>query len=341
MMKNWRLKFGSLVAAILLAIFVNYFFTPTEFGSSVVQLIAPVEIRNVPDNKSVIWPATRQVELTVQGSSLFLSKVALNPPVVRVALPENSAKSFNAKLTAANVNLPATVRLLGIKPSELEFGLDDIIEKNVPVVVPQIGILAPELKLEKVRIDPPEIALRGPSQELKSVSSIESNPVNLDSIDRSTDMELELRTPWNLVASSARTVKVSIEVSDAIGEVTFQNVPVILDVQNEKIRALNPRLAQKAVSVSLRASKKVLRHIKKEDLLVRAQLLSDSQINESLELSLDSLTAVDSVMISPRKVSVVIDAVVVPTITSKKSATSSLPASAKTPIANRKKLLQR
>ena len=321
-MKNWRLKLGSLVSAICLAVFVNYFFTPTEFGTSVIQIIAQVELGNVPDNKSVIWPANRQVEITVQGPSLFLSRVALSPPGVRVVLPEGVNKTFVAKLTADNINLPATVRLLGIKPSELEFELDDIVEKKVPVIVPQIGILAPELKLEKVKIEPSEIELKGPSRELKTILNIETNPVDLSRIEKNLTTELELRTPGSSIRSDLKNIQVTVEVSDAIGEVSFSNVPVILDVQNDSVKALNPRVSQKGVAVLLRGSKKVLKDIRKEDLIVKALLSNDSQLGDSIELSMETINSVDSIVISPRKVGIIVDAPIVPTAASKATSKS-------------------
>lgn len=328
-MKNWLLKLGSLIASIFLAVFVNYFFTPTDFGSSVVQLIAPVEIRNVPENKSVIWPATRQVELTVQGSSLFMSRVALSPPVVRVNLPEGADKSFIAKLNADNVNLPATVRLLGIKPSELEFGLDNIVERTVPVVVPQIGMLVNELNLERVKIDPSEVILKGPSRELKNAINIETNPINLGTIDHSVEMNLELRTPWSTIESNIKNVRVVVEVSDAIGDLGFLNVPVLLEVQKDSMKNLNPRAAQKGVSVLLRGSKRILKNIKKENLIVRAQISSESQLSDLVELTLDPIESIDSVVISPRKIGILVDSPILPTVAVKKPILNKLPETGK------------
>lgn len=314
-MNNLLLKLGSLLAATCLAVFVNYFFAPSEFGPSVVQLIAPVEIRNVPENKAVIWPSTRQVELTVQGSSLFLSRVAYNPPVVRVSIPEAAAKSFIVKLSAENVALPAAIRLLGIKPAELEFGLDDIIDKTLPVVVPQIGVLSQDLKLVGVKVEPQSVRLRGPSEELKHALNIETNPVNLTTIEATRDFDLELRLPWSIVDAETRTVKATVEVSDANSEVSFSSVPILLEVQNEGLKSRNPRLNQKAVSVVLRGPRKILKSVKKESLVVRAQLASEEQLKDSLVLTLDPIDAVTSALISPRRVEVVIDPAPTPTPT--------------------------
>lgn len=316
-MKNWHLKIGSLVAALFLAIFVDYFYTPTEFGTSVVQLTAPVEIRNVPQDKSVIWPATRQVEITLQGSSLFMSRVALSPPVVRVNLPETPDKKFIAKLTADNVSLPATVRLLGIKPAELEFGIDDIVEKTVAVVVPQIGILSDELRLEQVLVEPAQVLLKGPSQELKGINVVETVPVNLAVLDRAQVAELELRTPWSAVEISARNVKVTIAISEATAETNFNNVPIILEVLDEQIKPRNPTLSQKVATVSLKGTKRVLKSIKKEALVLRAQITSESQISESLELNLDPIVGIDSLQILPKRVSFQLDPIATPTVIAK------------------------
>lgn len=312
-MSNWHLKLGSLGAAICLAVFVNYFFAPAELGTSVVQLVAPIEIRNVPDNKSLIWPGTRQVELTVQGPSLFLSKVALSPPVVKVSVPEGASKSFTAHLSVDNVGLPATVRLLGIKPADLEFGLDDIVERTLPVVVPQLGVLSQDYKLEKVAVEPAEVKLRGPARELKDATTVETNPINLASIDSSRSLQLDLRTPWDLVQPEVRSVKVDVVVSEAMSEVSFSSIPVQLDVQAEALKSRNPRLLQKGVSVVLKGARKKLRDVRRDDLNVQAVVSSDQLDPDSVELTIDPLPGVNSAIISPRRVSLALDPLPTPT----------------------------
>jgi hypothetical protein len=206
---------------------------------------------------------------------------------------------------------------LGIKPSELEFGLDDIIEKTLPIVAPQVGVLSNDLKLERVLVEPSVVKLKGPTQELKSIVSVETVPLNLGAVVGTGTSELELRTPWSLIESEIKNVKVTVEVSDSVGELSFSNVPVQLEVLNDSLKSRNPHLAQKAVTVSLRGPKKVLKTIHKENLIVHSQISSEEQLKDSLDLSIDPIASIESIVIVPRRVTVLVDPLPTPTATSK------------------------
>jgi YbbR domain-containing protein len=300
-MSKLALKAVSLVCGIILFAFVNYFFANEE-GSRVLQLIAPVEVRNLPPGKALIWPASKQVEITIQGSAFFMSNVTLPPPVVKVTLPDQLGDKYIARLSADSVSLPATVKLLEIKPSQLEFGIDNIVERAVKVVVPQIGQINDEIKLKNIEIVPAEINIEGPSKELHSVSQIESFPLNLSQIENSTEIELDLRNPGILSQLDTRKVKVKVEVEDASSEVSFNNLPLELRFVDPKLATFGIDSSIKSVSIKIQATKKVLKQLSKDKLKAYVLIESPESIKQDLDVKIDLDLEVKAVQISPAKV---------------------------------------
>lgn len=288
-MKNLPLKLYSLFAAICLSLFVNYFFAPAESGTSVVQLIAPVQIGNFPANKSVIWPESRQVELTIQGSSIFMSKVALNPPVVRVNLPENPGTKFIARLSAENISLPGTVKLIGIKPAELQFGFDDLVEKVVPVVAPQIGNLSDELKIKKIVVSPANITVRGPAAQLKAMERIESDPINLNELSSDVDLELKLRGIGAGLESNVDRVKARVEIVDYIGEVNLSSIPIEFQIVPENLQKKGISINPKVASINIKIAKKNLKTFQKDKVSLRAVLEDVNQLGGVIDVKVENL----------------------------------------------------
>lgn len=301
-MRNLSLKIISLVCGISLFLFVNYFFSSNDEGDRVVQLIAPVEVRNVPADKALIWPASKQVEITVQGSALFMSKVTLSPPVVKVTLPELVGDKYIAKLSADDVSLPATVRLLAIKPAELEFGLDQIVQRQVKVVVPQIGNLNEELKLTSIEISPSEIKISGPSRELKSVNQIETVPVNLNHVKGSIQTDLELRNPGILSELETKRITLKLNVEDALGELNLINIPVKLEINSDLTIPEAIKNQQRAVDIKINATKKVLKEIKALNVEPFIRIDNKEDLDQQLEVQLKIDQPVSNIQISPAKI---------------------------------------
>jgi len=208
MRENLDLKLFSLLLAIVLAYVVN-----SERNTSVIGIVVPLEIQNVPTNKIMVWPAKREAQVTVKGPSFLVGPITSSPPVFKVHLPNDLKNRFVLSLKGSDLVLPPLVQVLSIEPSEMELLFDDLDTREVPVEVPRIGKLADSSMTAAIDVTPKMVTLSGPVSELREVRSVESYPVNLSEISGSTSMELALRLPGTLILASVKRVVAKIEVT--------------------------------------------------------------------------------------------------------------------------------
>ncbi len=317
-MRNLPLKLISLLCGISLFLFVNYFFSANDEGTRVVQLNAPIEVLNAPANKALIWPAIKQVEITLQGSALFMSKVTLSPPVIKVNLHNFATDKYVAKLSADDVALPATIRLLAMKPTELEFGADPIVSSQTKVVVPQIGKLDENLKLSSIEIIPSEIKLTGPSKELEGVTQIESVPLNLSLIRQTIETELDLRNPGVMSHLENKKVRLRINIEDAVGELSFMHVPVRIESEDSSLNHETLKPENPTVNIRLTGSKKKLKEIKRDSIDPFVRIESKESLSQPLNVELDLGQDLSSINITPSRIELSLPARKVPATTGSK-----------------------
>jgi hypothetical protein len=225
-MQNHGLKVLSLGLAVLLSLFVHYSFVTENAPSSMVQLIVPVEVQNLSLDQIITWPPTRQAEVALRGSSNSLSKIVTTPPIFRVEVPEGTKNRFIAQLRKEDLRVASDVEILSIRPSDIEFKLDTLVRRTVPVVVPRIGSIAEGLVIERVDVKPEEVVLRGPESELKTIGAVETLPLDVRGISGSLVQTLSVRVPGALTESETASVEVSVKVGVKAREALFRNVPI-------------------------------------------------------------------------------------------------------------------
>ena len=88
------LKIASLFIALILAYAVH-----SAGNASVVSLYVPVEIKNIPDDKVVVSPTKRSVQITIRGPSFLIGPIASSPPSLRARLPDEVTRSRSSSQT--------------------------------------------------------------------------------------------------------------------------------------------------------------------------------------------------------------------------------------------------
>jgi len=125
------------------------------------------------------------------------------------------------------------------------------------VVVPRVGGLPEDLRLEELLVDPARVEVRGPETELKAMPSIETYPLDLSQVTENIQRELDIRLPGNLSEVTPTRVTVKIRVTHQKSEERISGVPVevrsvgaegfIVDPSMVDIRLIGIRDALKAL----------------------------------------------------------------------------------------------
>ncbi len=222
-LRNWVLKAFSLMVAILLYLFVN-----SEANTSVIELIVPVEVRNLAKDTILIAPQEPQARVSIRGPTSLVMRIASSPPAFRINLPEQVGNSFVATLHADLLSLPPYVRVQRVEPVEIDLAFDKLAERQLPVVVPQIGEVSPGYTLESLEVSPQQVLVRGPRVEVHGLTRIETAPLDLREIGGDFERELSVRVPGNYSEVSPSMIKVRGRLAHVEQRVEFKRLSIEL-----------------------------------------------------------------------------------------------------------------
>ena len=285
-MKNWILMLFSLLVAILLNAFVN-----SEGNSSLVELLVPVELRDLPSGKIVIAPRERQVRVYIKGPTSLVTRIAASPPIFKINLPTEIPNRFVAVLRAENLSLPPYVHVQKIAPSEIEFTFDDLVERTLPIAVPKIGTLSPSLNLESLTARPSTVQVRGPKTEISNLANLESFPVDLRDIKGSFEREVSIRLPGPFSELTPSVVTILGTVISTEKRVIYSNIPIEVRSGAGKNVKLDPNTVQVTVS----GPSALVDSLKREDVVPFVRLKGGQKQQDGalvdIEIQLEGLNA--------------------------------------------------
>jgi YbbR domain-containing protein len=294
--KNLGLKLFSFVVAIFLSLFVN-----SENNSSVMGFVVPIEIRNVPFGKTILLQSNTQVQVSVKGPSFLISQVVSARPSFKIKIPPDVKNKFTASLNHSDLALPPYVQVLSIEPTDIDLTFDDIVQRELPVVVPKIGSLKGSLSLEDTQIQPSSVVITGPATELKDITSIETYPVDLRQIAGDYQADLQLRMPSRMSEMSHKQVAVKFTVSTKQSERRFPDLKVEVRATNPALRSISPD----KVSVELTGPIDLMRNIKPNQVLPYVRLGDALDSEENVQVQVDVPDGISVVYIDPVKVKVI------------------------------------
>jgi YbbR domain-containing protein len=136
----------------------------------------------VPKGYTIASLNEKEVTLKLKGSKAFLQNIFSNKEKFNVDLSPyfiSSGKSFKVKFYASDLSLPFGVEIIDLSPKDTAIELDRMVSIEMPIKVQYIGDAPKERKIKEVVISPQSVKVSGPLEILKSLSRIDSAPVNL------------------------------------------------------------------------------------------------------------------------------------------------------------------
>lgn len=215
------LKVASLVIAVVLAYAVH-----SPGNVSVVTLVVPIEFRNAPEEKVIVKPSKKDVQVTLKGPSFLVGPVASSPPSLRAHLPDSREDRVSVVFKSSDLSLPDSVEVLSIEPAQMEFVFEPVEKREVRVEVPRLGQLPNEFLLDGIDVAPKMIVVKGPRSEVRQLRAIEAEPVNLNELTATSEIVLNLRSPASAVSLGTKSVLARISVSQVPSEKRFARLPV-------------------------------------------------------------------------------------------------------------------
>jgi len=294
-MKNLGLKIASVFIAILLFSFVH-----SETHLTEISFFAPVEISNIPKDKTIIWPNNRQAQITVSGPSFVVSRVAASPPSFKVRIPSDVGNRHVAILQPNSLSLPPSVQVKNVSPPELELIFDRVISKTVPVDVQQIGSLDENLRLNDFSISPSEVVITGPETEVEGVTSVQGYPVDLRDLAEDTVKVVPIRVPGRLTEVSATEVEVEVLISSVEVEREFESLPIEI----RAVRGGSYIVEPQEVNIKVRGPQALIDNLKSESFIPYVRIDKEQDFGNGVSVSVEVPRGISVIETQPERVAV-------------------------------------
>lgn len=238
----------------------------------------PVAISDLPNESAVAGISMETVSISVKGLGWQLAGLNLGPDLKFDVSARNrlGRQSVNLK-NVANQNswLTSSIQLMEIKPDEIEFRVEKLARKRVPVIPdlklnyrPGYGLVSP------LTVYPDSVTITGPGSVIAEIEGVNTSLNEMNDINRSVAVEVELAEN-NDISYENNIVKVEFEVQKIVDKV-FENVPV--EVKGvPQFREL--KLYPEKVNITLRGGINLLGKMKAEELkpyVTFRQALSDT-----------------------------------------------------------------
>jgi YbbR-like protein len=295
-MRNLGLKLFSLLIAVLLAYFVH-----SDTNEGVVAISVPVELKGLPPQKTVVLPIIKQVQVSIKGPSFLLSQIYASPPAFHIKVPSDVGNRYIAKLSKSLLALPPGVDIMSIEPAEIDFTLDNLLRKEIPVQVEQFGAPPEGLKISELIVKPSRVTIVGPESELSSLNIINTEPLDVRDITSDTEKDVPLKIINRYSDISTNQVKVKIVLTSLNAERVLSDIPV-------EVRSLSGEMAKvtpSKVSVKISGLKDKVSHIKNDDIVPYVRLHKDSLDGNEYNVEIDAPKSITVITVEPNKVKVV------------------------------------
>lgn len=172
--RNWALKLAALALAIILWLFVAAEETTSQLVSVQVEVDLPAEM-------ALAKPAPTMRAL-VTGPGRELLKLYAAPPLLHATVPATASGSWRLTVSPSDVQVSrnARVSIQDVEPRTLEFDLDRLSRRDVPVALR--GVIEAESGFAVVRpitLTPATVRVTGPRALVYGVDSIRTDAIEV------------------------------------------------------------------------------------------------------------------------------------------------------------------
>ncbi|MBC7694825.1 MAG: YbbR-like domain-containing protein [Burkholderiales bacterium] len=217
-----------------------------------------VRFYNAPANKAFHPLQSEYVKLVVEGTGwqLLFSKLRFTPQNIKVDLQELNKRnfiSFKDQLDLVNKEFDSKQRIVSVLPDTLYFDFSSRKIKRVPVkLVYKISFKNQYGIYDQIKLVPEYVTLSGPEEDLKSITSWETDTVISNNVFETFSTTISLKAPMKPNVDIYPTL---IQVKIPVDAFTEKEVEVPLQVKNNH-RFDDVKLFPENVKVKLMVSLK-------------------------------------------------------------------------------------
>lgn len=201
------------LAALISVLFISgVWFSFARGLNTSITLEIPIEYMNRSANLEIIDTSLNSARLQLSGSSTLVKSLRPEQVHIRIDLNKAVPGANTYTITQEAIALPPGINLVNIKPQAVEVTLDVLVKMALPVQVDWVGKLRENLILTEARLSPNHVQVIGGSRILEKISTIYTEQVPLEQIEKSGSMVIKLMLPSaSLKVAADSKDKVTIE----------------------------------------------------------------------------------------------------------------------------------
>jgi diadenylate cyclase len=216
--RRGRLEFA--IAGFVCLICVSFYWYIIARGEATVKIFdeVPVEYVNSEPGMGIIG-SVNSVRVELSGSARLIRQMNGDQFNVSIDLDNVMEAEKTFKITRKNMSLPPGVRLQSVIPEEVEVVLDRMVRKVLPIQVDWVGKLPENLRLVEAKVTPAQIAFTDGSRVINEISTIYTEKVPLDQIQKSGTITADLDiypASLKMDSGSKTTVDINFKVAERI-----------------------------------------------------------------------------------------------------------------------------
>ena len=181
------------IAGLVSVVFISgIWFSFTRGLDTMVTLDAAIEYVNWNPKMEVLETSGNTARVNLSASTTLIK--SLKPEQVRLKIDLSKAVPGNNKytITQNNIALPPGVNFIKVEPPSVEVSLDTLSTEELPVQVDWVGKLPAHLILKEAGLTPKTVWITGGTQILKAISTLYTEKVSLDQLDKTGTMTVKL-----------------------------------------------------------------------------------------------------------------------------------------------------
>jgi len=179
---------------------------------ALITLDIPVEYMKRDPGLEIIDTSANTVRIELSGSGALLKTIKPYQVKVQMDMSKGSAGTNSFTVTYKDVSLPTGVALRSVRPPGIDVTLDVLGRKELPVQVDWAGKMPQGLILTQAKITPERIQVTGPKKLLDRLSTLYTEKVYVDNIDKSGTLTSQIvLNPASLRLAPGGREKVTID----------------------------------------------------------------------------------------------------------------------------------
>jgi hypothetical protein len=186
----------------------------------------PLEFRNIPSDLMVMDNRVDYVVLRVMGPRTSVS--TLDADTVKLSLDLDGSKSglLSYPLAPNDFNVPRGVSVTRITPPVIHLRLEPVAKRTLPVTVRLSGKPMSGYRIVQTTVQPENVAVQGPAEEVRRLGSIETVPVDVEEHRGAIKRRVRLSNDGKPLSITPDQVEVVVTIEEEQASRAFERIEV-------------------------------------------------------------------------------------------------------------------